>query len=90
MPTKQTPSTVNWPMNMSGLIRSLSDLVRKLRNDLDNGATTLTQETIAGIANVVVTDLDNGQAKLVTDSSDSSKVYLVYRSGDAAKKVELT
>ncbi len=97
MPTKQTPSTVNWPLwqknghsFVAALTRHLQELLRKLRNDLDNGATTFEQETIDGIANADAGDFDNGQIRLYTDSDDGDKVYLVSRVGDALKKVELT
>ena len=94
MPTKQTPRQINWPLKGPGFVAALTrimqDLLRKLRNDLDNGATTFQQETIAGIANADAGDFDNGQIRFYTDSDDGDKVYLVSRVGDALKKVELT
>ena len=96
MPQKQTPRQLNFPHYSGNLLfwtREVAvrmiELVRWLRNDLDNGAMTFGPVDIAGIGNVAVADFDEGQIRVYRDTSDS-KVYLVTRNNDAIKKVELT
>ncbi len=97
MAQKLTPRLANLPQ-MKGsvmfwaaqLVRELTQIFGRIRDDLDNGATTFPIITIAGIANVAVADFDEGQIRLYIDSSDSNKVYLVSRVSSATKKVELT
>ena len=81
--SKQTPLTVMFPDHgvLRPLNRVLADVFRKIRNDLDNGATTFTKDTVDHIANVDVTEWDDGQMKLVQDTSDNN-VYAVWRYGD--------
>jgi len=91
MTTKQTPSTMVWPQNgaIRELVRKLADMLRFIRNDLDNGTTTFIRQTVAGIGNTDITTFDNGQIQFITDSADSNKVYLVTRVSDTLYKEEL-
>ena len=90
--SKQTPRTILWPDNGAtrALTKVLTDVFRRVRNDLDNGATTFTKVTIAGKANLAVADFDDGQKKLVQDTSDSNEVFSVVRYGDKLYYEELT
>lgn len=97
MTQKQTPNGFNAPIGAANTARyleelalRLNDLVGKIRNDIDNGATTFPVVNIAGIANVDMEKFDEGQIRIYIDTSDSDKVYLVARANDAVKRVELT
>jgi len=97
MTAKQTPRQFRPPMYrgkvesyIQELERILIDLANKLRNDLDNGATTFPTVDIAGIANVLKADFDDGQVRVYKDTSDSDKVYLFTRYGDDLYYEQLT
>jgi len=88
---KQTPRIFMSPMTANELWRSLDDLVRKVRNDLDNGATTFPVEDIAGVDNTDITTFDPGQIRFKRDTSDSNKLFLVTRDkDDTLHKLEMT
>jgi hypothetical protein len=89
MTVKQTPRQFRLPVLRDKLVpyiqelsRALTELVNKLRNDLDNGVTTFPTIDIAGIASVDVTDFEKGQVRFYKDTADSDKVYLFTRYDD--------
>jgi hypothetical protein len=94
MTQKQTPYTFTVPISSTGILHEIGikliDAFKKVRNDLDNGATTFPIKEIAGIANVALSDFDEGQIRFYVDTSDSNKTYLVTRIQSALKKEELT
>ena len=89
MTTKQTPSTMVWPQNgaIRELVRKLADMLRFIRNDLDNGTTTFIRQTVADVDDTDITTFDNGQIQFIT-ATDA--VYLVTRVSDTLYKVALT
>lgn len=89
MTQKLTPQQFEPPVGHSdvwgflgALSRKLSDLVRKIRGDLDNGVTTFPTIDIVEIVNVDAGDFDPGQIRLYKDTDDNDKVYLYTRYGD--------
>lgn len=97
MTAKQTPRQLrlpvfigNLPLYIKELGNLLITLVNKIRNDLDNGATTFPTVDIAGIGNVDIDDFDNGQVRLYKDTDDSDQIHLYARYGDDLCSVELT
>jgi len=98
---KQTPRSYRLPVLMGNLTEAwrilateLRELVRKLRNDLDNGSMTFPRRDVAGIANVDSDDFhcenNEAQIRFYTDTSDGDRTYLVVRLEGTLKKVELT
>ena len=86
MVQKQTPRSFQLPVLFGELKEAwntltveLRNLVNSVRNDLDNGSTSFTMESIAGIANVDIVDFEDGQMRLYKDTSDADKVYEVIR-----------